>query len=469
MKQLFGLPLTGGLILFGIQSNAGAASNFLEIAGQTGISIIQDGSATAWTGPYGGKTKPRGPLVGKKIGLVVACEFSDWQAYYFADYIGEFGGTAQFVMDNNHLWKSPKPMIGVPTEPLGMWGLSLSSGMSGLGLDGNRLLPAAVMRKGEGNAKDFPVAVPGDYDAIIILGGHSGDVMQPDEVALKFIKAVVAKDVPVAAIGGGILPLIKLKAVNGKKVTGNPIADFMLKKVADFQNEPVVTDGKLITGRDTVDAPAVLRALCKLFDPKFQDRHKDILKGKKIMAMVADDFEDIELCAPAMEFMYRGAELIVGLFAPHMQSRPALLGLDVRHGNYGVSIPFQEIPDNLYKIIKEKDLKMSDFDLMYIPGAFNPWRITMLHRNFIADAYSAGKWIAPICHGPIPVAAADLVKGRKVTGWLASEDAVNIMGGRFMPEWAAAIDGQIVSGRTPTEVPEFVDAITTALLKERAY
>ena len=72
--------------------------------------------------------------------------------------------------------------------------------------------------------------------------------------------------------------------------------------------------------------------------------------------------------------------------------------------------------------------------------------------------------IAPICHGPIPVAAADLVKGKKLTGWLASEDAVNIMGGKFMPDWAAAIDGQIVSGRTPPEVPEFVDAITAALL-----
>jgi hypothetical protein len=38
------------------------------------------------------------------------------------------------------------------------------------------------------------------------------------------------------------------------------------------------------------------------------------------------------------------------------------------------------------------------------------------------------------------------------------------MGVKFIPDWAAAIDGQIVSGRTPPEVPEFVDAITAALL-----
>ena len=456
--------LVGFVLLFGF--GLAQAGNYLDVAKKTGIDLVQENGVTSWRGPFGGKIKPNGPLAGKKIGLVVGCEFSDWQAYYFGDFIGEFGGSPQFVMDNNHLWKSPRPMIGIPTEPHGMWGLSLSGGMSGLGLNGNRTLPPAVMKKGEGLAKDYPVANPADYDAIIILGGHSGDILYPDDVALGFIKAVVDRQVPVAAIGGGILPLIKLKVVNGKKVTGNQVVDFMLRKVADYRNESVVTDGNLITGRGTADAPAVLRALCKVIDPNFKDQHKDILKGKKVMAMVADDFEDIELCAPALELMYRGADFAVGLFEPEMQSRPALLGLDVRHGNFGVTVPFQEIPASYYRIVKQQDLKMSDFDLMYIPGAFNPWRITVLHTGFLRDAYAAGKFIAPICHGPIPVAAADLVKGRQVAGWLASEDAVNIMGGAFMPDWAAAVDGQIVSGRTPPEVPEFVDAITVALLQQ---
>jgi protease I len=465
MKQLIGVVLGISIILFGITTLSMAASPFLKVAQGTGIEIVKDGDVTAWAGPYGGKIKPKGPLAGKKIALVVGCEFSDWQAYYFGDFVGEFGGTPQFVMDNNHLWKTTRPTIGVPTEPQGMWGLSLSGGMAGLGLTGNRALPPAVMQKGEGLAKDYPVAKPGDYDAMIILGGHSGDIMYPDDVALKFIKAVADRGVPVAAIGGGILPLIKLKIVNGKKVTGNRSVDYMLRQIANYQNESVVTDGKLITGRDTADTPAVLRALCKVIDPKFEDKHKNILKGKRIMAMIADDWEDIELCGPAMELMYRGVDFIVGLFAPEMQQRPALIGLDVRMGQVGVTVPFQEIPDSYYRIIKEKDLKMADFDLMYIPGAFNPWRITILHREFLRDAYAAGKFIAPICHGPIPVAAADLVRGKKLAGWLACEDSVNIMGGKFMADWAAGIDGQIVSGRTPPEVPEFVDAITEALLR----
>ncbi|MBC7189539.1 DJ-1/PfpI family protein, partial [Candidatus Aerophobetes bacterium] len=439
--------------------------SFLQEAGKTGITIQRVDGVIAWTGPYGGKIKPYGPLAGKKIGIVVGCDFSDWQAYYFADFIGEFGGTPQFIMDNNHLWKVSRHLFGsgVPVEPTGRWGLTCTAGLSGLGLTGNRVIPPVLMKPGEGHVANLPVANPEDYDALIILGGWSGDIMYADDVAINFIKSVVDRGVPVAAIGEGILPLIKLKVVSGKKVTGNKVVDYMLKEIADYRNEPVVVDGNLITGRDTVDSPAVLRALCKLFDPNFKDIHKDVLKGKKVMIMVADDFEDIELCAPALEFMYRGAEIVVGLFKPLVQSRPA--GSAARMGNFGVAIPFQEIPESYYKIINEEDLKMSDFDLLWIPGAMNPLHIAALHREFLKDAYAAGKIIAAICHGPIPVAAADLVRGRKLAGWLACQDSVNCMGGQFMPDWAAAIDGRIVSGRTPPEVPEFVDACTAALLR----
>ena len=43
----------------------------------------------AWEGPHGGNNKPRGPLAGKRIGVIVASEFSDFQAYYLVSYVGE--------------------------------------------------------------------------------------------------------------------------------------------------------------------------------------------------------------------------------------------------------------------------------------------------------------------------------------------------------------------------------------------
>ena len=446
--------------------SASAASPFIKVAKETGIDIVKIGDAIVWKGPYGGKIKPKGPLAGKKIGLIVGCEFSDWQAYYLAEYIAEFGGTPQFIMNNNHLWKETRPIRGTPTHPHGMWGLSLTGGMAGLGLTGARAEPAVVIQKGKGDVADLPVADPAAYDAFIILGGHSGDLLLADDVAIKFVKAAADRGVPMAGIGGGILPLIQLGVMDGKKCTGNRVVDYMLKEIGEYRNEAVVVDGNIITGRDTYDTPAVLRALCKVMDPGFKDKHKDILKGKKVMCMVAEDWEDVELCAPTMELMYRGVDYVVGLFPAQMKSRPALLGLDVRTGSFGTTVPFQEIPDSYYKIIKQEDLSMDDFDLLFIPGAFNPWRITILHRDFLSDAYGAGKIVASICHGPIPVAAADLVRGKHCAGWLAVEPSIKIMGGIYSWDWSAVIDGRIVTGRVPMDVPEFVDAMTEALLAE---
>jgi protease I len=428
-----------------------AATPFLDVAKETGITIEQIGNVTVWKGKYGGNTKPSGPLLGKRIGVIVASEFSDWQAYYFVSYIGEFGGICEWLLVDWVTWKETRPNVPVKTIH-GMWGLSLD--------------PIPVMGGDKAiHYKSLKKAKVEDYDAILILGGHSGDVMVTEKPVIDFVKAAAEQGKIVAGIGGGIMPMIRAGIMKGKKCTGNRVVDYMLRRIADYRNESVVVDGKIITGRDTADAPAVLRAIMKTFSPSFQDRRKGILKGKRVMFMVTEDFEDIELCAPMLELMYRGAEIIIGAFKPQMKSRPALLGLDVIHGNFGVSIPVQEIPESYYRIIKGEDLKMSDFDCLIIPGAFNPWQITVLHRDFLRDAYAAGKIIAAICHGPIPLAAADLLKGRHVAGWLAVEDSVNIMGGTFHPDWAAAIDGRIVTGRTPPEVPEFVDAITEALLR----
>jgi hypothetical protein len=39
------------------------------------------------------------------------------------------------------------------------------------------------------------------------------------------------------------------------------------------------------------------------------------------------------------------------------------------------------------------------------------------------------------------------------------------MGGTYSFEWSAVIDGRVVTGRVPDDVPEFMDAMTLALLR----
>ena len=71
--------------------------------------------------------------------------------------------------------------------------------------------------------------------------------------------------------------------------------------------------------------------------------------------------------------------------------------------------------------------------------------------------------MAAICHGPLVLAAADLVAGRRIAGFTACRDDVITMGADYDFGWPAMIDGNIVTGRIPDDVPEFIDAVTDAL------
>jgi len=454
MKELRRRFLRIGVFLFiflFVPANAALAGSFLDVAKETGIEIVQDGDAVLWQGKSGGQTKSQGPLAGKKVAAIVASEFSDFQAYYLASYIGEYGGTLDFLCVDWVTWKFTRPNVkdkGVQ----GMWGLSLD--------------PIPVMGPAKHNCKNLGQAKAADYDAVVILGGHSGDVMVTEAKVMDFIKAANQKGAVIGGIEAGIMPLIATRLVEGKKTTGNCVVSYMLKKISSFRDTPMVRDGNLITARDTVDTPAFVQELCKAFDPAFVDKRRGILAGKRIVMIAGEDFEDIELVVPAMEFIHRGAQITLATFPAPMKSRPALLGLDVVQGNFGCTVPFQEIPASYYRITKLSEISMNDFDLVMIPGAFCPWNLVVSGRTeWLKQADRAGKFIAAICHAPIPLAAADLVSGKKIAGWLASKDSVEIMGGKYSSDYAAVVDGRIVTGRTPPEVPEFLDAITYALLQ----
>jgi len=424
----------------------------IEAAKRTGIKIVQEDGAVAWAGSYGGNVKPKGPLVGKKIGVIVASEFSDFQAYYLVSYIGEYGGLCEFLLVDWVTWKFTRPNIA-NKGVRGMWDLSVDP-IPVMGGDKAELFKSMQDAKAE------------DYDALIILGGHSADVMLTEALAMEFIKKASDKGAYIGGIAAGIMPMISAGIMEGKNCTGDRTVDYMLKKIARFKSSSVVVDGNILTARSTIDTPALLRAFCTAFEPDFDDPWKDSLAGKKVMFMVGGDFEDIELVVPTMEFIYRGAQIIIGKFPPEMTARPPLVGLDVIMGNFGVSIPFQEIPDYYYTIKNLGDINTSEYDVVVITGAFNPWNIVATGQTeWLKEAYASGKIIAAICHGAIPLAAADLINEKKVTGWQACKDSVEIMGGEFRAEkWAAAIYDQIVTGRTPPEIPEFLDAISVALL-----
>ncbi len=169
-------------------------SLFMNVAKETGIDIIDYDGAVIWTGPKGGNIKPVGPLSDKTVACIVASEFSDFQAYYIASYIGEFGGKLEFITVDQVTWKFTRPNIkGKGVQ--GMWGLSIDP-IPVMGGD------KAAMNKNIGNAD------PKDYDAVVIIGGHSGDIMSTEQKVLDFINSAYNNGAVIGGIGGGIIPII---------------------------------------------------------------------------------------------------------------------------------------------------------------------------------------------------------------------------------------------------------------------
>ncbi|MGD0726283.1 MAG: DJ-1/PfpI family protein [Spirochaetia bacterium] len=434
------------------RSDLGGAGRAIETARRTGIDVVVRDDLTVWTGPFSGNNKPKGPLSGKRVGVVVASEFSDFQAYYLVSYIGELGGICEFLLADWMTWKFVRPNI-TNKGIRGMWDVSVD--------------PMPVLGGNKNAAyKSLRAAAASDYDAIVIVGGHSADIMVIEPEIVGFVGECHRHGAIVGAIGAGVMLLIASGVIKGKRCTGDRTVDYMLKRIAQYTEEPVASDGTVITARGTPETPSFLEAMCIAVSPSYRDPWKGTLSGKSVLFLIGEDFEDIEVVVPTLELIHRGANVIIGKFPPEMKSRPPLIGLDVRTGNFGVSIPFQEIPETYYTLMDLAEIKMADFDVAVITGAFNPWNIVATGTTeWVKEAYTAGKIIAALCHGPIPLAAADLVRGKRLTGWLAAKDSVEIMGGEFHPgEWAAAIDGRIVTGRAPPEIPEFLDAISVALL-----
>ncbi len=148
---------------------------FLEVARRTGVEIVEQEGVVFFEGPHAGKRKPQGPLSGKRIGLLVASEFSDFQAYYLAEYLSEFGGWPEFLLVDWVTWKWTRPHVkgkGVT----GMWDMSVD--------------PIPTLGQGRYGFKPLREAHPQDYDALIVPGGHSADIMMTEEAVLAFVRDV---------------------------------------------------------------------------------------------------------------------------------------------------------------------------------------------------------------------------------------------------------------------------------------
>ena len=306
-----------------------------------------------------------GPLSGKRVGLLAGPEFSDFQAYYLNLYLSELGArVCNLVIGWPEVgWKMTRPATSDTVQ--GTFGL--------------RLDPIPTMAHGDRyttlvfrDQSQLTAAFVGELDALIVLGGHSADVLRVDPAVTCFVADAWQRGVLVGALECGQMVLMSAGIIDGQRVTGYRVVRPFLSRLGSFVDEPVVVDGNLITGRDSDATPRFVRALARYFQPDWEDPTVDLLAGKRIVIVAGQDFEDVELCVPAMEFDQRGARVILGTFPAPVVSRPPMLGVNAVMGNFGMSVPFQELDDTRYPVVPLADLRLDDFDAVMIPGALLP-------------------------------------------------------------------------------------------------
>ncbi len=110
-------------------------------------------------------------------------------------------------------------------------------------------------------------ADPKNYDALVLPGGvMNPDNLRTDPRAVAFVKSFFDAGKPVAAICHGPWTVVETGAAKGHRMTSWPSLKTDIRNAgAEWVDEEVVVDRKLVTSRKPADLPAFNRALIDLF------------------------------------------------------------------------------------------------------------------------------------------------------------------------------------------------------------
>jgi protease I len=161
----------------------------------------------------------------------------------------------------------------------------------------------------------------------------------------------------------------------------------------------------------------------------------------KIAVIITDMFEDSEYTEPAKGFREAGHELVhVGL-----KSGEVVKGKK------------ENTPVRIDKSVEE--VSIDDFDALLIPGGYSPDKLRVDEKavQFAGDFLKSGKPVFVICHGPQLLITADVLKGRKITGWKSIVQDLKNAGADFVDREVVE-DENLISSRHPGDLPAFVEA-----------
>jgi protease I len=171
------------------------------------------------------------------------------------------------------------------------------------------------------------------------------------------------------------------------------------------------------------------------------------LKGKKVVVLIENNYQDLEFWVPYYRLKEEGAEVtVVGSGSSRTYT-----------SKYGYPVDASK---------EAKEIDPSKFDGVVIPGGYAP---DLMRRypdmvRIVREAHQKGKVVAAICHAGWMLASAGILKGKKVTGFFAIKDDLVNAGGNYVDEEVVR-DGNLITSRKPDDLPAFCREIVDALAK----
>jgi len=186
------------------------------------------------------------------------------------------------------------------------------------------------------------------------------------------------------------------------------------------------------------------------------------MSAPKILMVAGDAAESLEVLYPYQRLQEEGYE--VQIAAPSKKKLHFVVhDFEPGYDTYTEKPGYSWDADLAFK-----DVKPDDYVALVIPGGRAPEYI----RNdpdlqkIIRHFFQQEKPVAQLCHAPLALAAAGVLKGRKSAAYPALAPDVAAAGAEFVDS-GAVVDGQMVSARAWPDHPTWMRAFVR-LLKQKA-
>lgn len=196
----------------------------------------------------------------------------------------------------------------------------------------------------------------------------------------------------------------------------------------------------------------IIRYSCPIFDTLNIAKSKEgicmRLENKKVIALVEEEFEDLELWYPVLRLREEGATV-------HLVAKEAKKKYT---GKYGV--PAESDYDF-------SEINPEEYDGILVPGGWAPDKLRRYDEvlKMIHHMNEAKKPIGQICHAGWVLISAGILRGKSVTSTPGIKDDMMNAGGIWKDE-AVVTDGHIISSRRPPDLPPYVKAFADYLAKQ---